>query len=181
MVSVLSKKYAKALCSLQDPSRLETTLISLQRVAMAMRNEQVKDIVASTQVDQAAKFQLFGEIASSSDEQVVNLLKILIEKKRLSIVEAVADEIRAFLADKSGKYEGRVVANFDVEAAEMSRLEQVVSSRLKKSITLSFAKSTSSEFDGIKVELDDLGYEIEIDKKRLKNNIIEHILRSNKI
>ena len=53
--------------------------------------------------------------------------------------------------------------------------------KLSKTISLNFEKVTKEAFNGIKVEIDDLGIEVEIDKRKIKNSLVEHILSSNKI
>ena len=48
-------------------------------------------------------------------------------------------------------------------------------------LSVIFVKTDASGFNGIKVEISDLGIEIEINKNALKKSIIAHVLNTSKI
>lgn len=85
------------------------------------------------------------------------------------------------LAQKSGKVSGIATACFDVEASDLSEISQMLSKKLNREVELVFVKTDASGFNGIKVEISDLGIEIEINKNALKKSIIAHVLNTSKI
>jgi F-type H+-transporting ATPase subunit delta len=181
MVSSISKKYTKALTTSQTDAQLEQSYVALNNISSALKISKFQDILGSKDISLDKKASLISEISGSSDAKLSNFISLLLKANRVEIVPAVAEEIREFLANKSGKAEGRVTASFDVGSAELEEISKVLSTKLKREIGLTFEKTDTAHFNGIKVEIDDLGVEVEINKDALKKSVIAHILNTTKI
>ena len=57
----------------------------------------------------------------------------------------------------------------------------MLSKKLNREVELVFVKTDASVFNGIKVEISDLGIEIEINKNALQKSIRAHVLNTSKI
>lgn len=181
MISTLSKKYTKALISSLSEAELTEALASLQKLASVQKISKFQDILVSKELSMAQKEALLMEISSATSAKNRNFIALLLQKKRVDLAAAIADEIREYLSSKSGKAYGKATASFDVSDSELSEISRVLGSKLNRSIELSFSKVETSCFNGIKVEIEDLGAEIEINKNSLKREIVSHILNTSKI
>ncbi len=181
MVSSVSKKYTKAMTSSLNEAELAQSYKALKNISGALKISKFQDILGSKDVSIEQKAALLSEISESKDAKLANLISLLLKANRIEIVPAIAEEIREFLAVKSGKAEGKATASFDVAAEDIKEISRVLSSKLNRDIELSFVKTDASNFSGIKVEIEDLGVEVEINKDALKKSVIAHILNTTKI
>jgi F-type H+-transporting ATPase subunit delta len=181
MVSSVSKKYTKAMISLLNEAQLAQSYKALKNISSALKISKFQDILGSKDVSIEQKAALLSEISENNDTKLANLFYLLLKAKRIEIVPAIAEEIREYLAVKSGKAEGTATASFDVAAEDIKEISRVLSLKLNREIELSFVKTDASNFNGIKVEIEDLGVEVEINKDALKKSIIAHILNTTKI
>lgn len=181
MVSSVSKKYTKALAGAQSETELKQTYVSLRNISSALKISKFQDILASKDISIEQKALLISEISENKDAKFANLISLLLKAGRIEIVPAIAEGIRELLAAKSGKADGKTIASFDVDAADLSTISKALSLKLNRDIALSFEKTDTAHFNGIKVEIDDLGVEVEINKDALKKSVIAHILNTTKI
>lgn len=181
MVSSISKKYTKALVASLSNDELQKSYESLSKISSAIKLSKFQDIIGSKEVSLEEKAALIAEISGNNEAKLKNFIELLLKAKRIEIIPAVAEEIREFLAAKSGKAAGTVTASFDVDNADMQEIAKILSSKLQRQIELSFTKTDTAHFNGIKVEIQDLGVEVEINKDALKKSIIAHILNTTKI
>jgi len=181
MVSSVSKKYTKALSGTQSDTELQQSYDSLCNISSALKISKFQDILASKDISIEQKASLISEISGSKDIKLANLISLLLKAGRVEIIPAIAEEIRELLAAKSGKAAGKAIASFDVDATDLTTISKALSSKLHREIELSFEKTDTAHFNGIKVEIDDLGVEVEINKDALKKSVIAHILNTTKI
>jgi ATP synthase F1, delta subunit len=72
-------------------------------------------------------------------------------------------------------YRGEVVGNFDLSAEQLKALEENFSKKFNSKIKLD---GSNSDYNGVKVELDDLGVEVNFSIDRLKSQMSEYILKA---
>ncbi len=181
MISSISKKYTKALIGALSNEELQKSYESLSKISSAIKLSKFQDIIGSKEVSLEQKAALIAEISGNNEAKLKNFIELLLKAKRVEIIPAVAEEIREFLAAKSGKATGTVTASFDVDNADMQEIAKVLGSKLQRELELSFTKTDAAHFNGIKVEIEDLGVEVEINKDALKKSVIAHILNTTKI
>ena len=87
----------------------------------------------------------------------------------------MAEEMRKDVANTTKTYEGIVYSDSDIDAKVVQDLSDGLSKRFDSKITLEFIKN---DFDGIKVDVEDLGVEINFSKTRIDSQIIEHIVKA---
>ncbi|GEM_PF-1070717 len=181
MVSSISKKYTKAFIVSQSSAELQGSYEALSNIAVALKISKFQDILGSREVSNEQKSSFLIEISGSKNAKFISFVALLLKSKRVDIIPAVAEGIREFLSAKSGKARGVVLASFGVGSAELSEISKTLSLKLQREIELSFRKVDANLFSGIKVEIGDLGVEVEINKNALQKSVITHILNTNKI
>jgi len=102
-------------------------------------------------------------------------VKILVENGRINIIPALAEGMRKDTANTSKTYNGVVYSDSDIDAKVMQDLSSGLSKKFDSNISLDFVKE---DFDGIKVDVEDLGIEINFSKTRINSQIIEHIVKA---
>ena len=83
--------------------------------------------------------------------------------------------MRKDVANTTKTYDGIVYSDSDIDAKVVQDLSDGLSKRFDSKITLEFIKN---DFDGIKVDVEDLGVEINFSKTRIDSQIIEHIVKA---
>jgi F-type H+-transporting ATPase subunit delta len=72
-------------------------------------------------------------------------------------------------------YKGRIYSNSAVDKASVDLIARDLGTKTGSTIILDYV---ASDFDGIRVEVDDLNVEINFSKSRLNAQLVEHILKA---
>jgi F-type H+-transporting ATPase subunit delta len=118
---------------------------------------------------------LLAAVKPAKSEIINTLIKLLVEKNRTSIIPALAEGMRKDMADTNKTYSGVVYSDSDIDAKVIQDLTSGLSKKFDSNISLDFIKD---DFNGIKVDVEDLGIEINFSKTRINNQIIEHIVKA---
>lgn len=176
MEELIAKRYIKALKKDADIASMEETFSVLAGLAASFEDKKFVDIIANPYVSRDEKADmLLAAVASAKSEEINNLVKLLVENNRIGIIPALAEVMRKDIADTTKVYSGVVYSDQDIDAKIIEQLSSNISNKLNSNITLSFVKN---DFNGIKVDVQDLGVEINFSKSRINNQIIEHILKA---
>jgi len=176
MEELIAKRYVKALLSDTDAAFLKNVTTLFEEVAASFKNEKFLNIVANTEVSNADKTALLLEVVKpAKSERINNFVKLLVENKRVDVIPAVSEELRKTLARTTKTYAGTVFSNANIKAKVLTDLSKGLSKKYDSKVVLAFKKS---DFNGIKVEVDDLGIEIDFSKERINSQLIEHIIKA---
>jgi F-type H+-transporting ATPase subunit delta len=181
MTNVVARKYVKALILTYTSDEVSVVHTSLVKIASALNIQKLRFIMVSNDVSHAQKASLLVEIAENNDSKFANFIRLVVDKQKIDFVPSMAEELRKHIASKKGSVSGVVTANFNITTELKNSLEASLSRKLNKQVVLAVDAHPAHEFNGIKIDLDDIGVEVEIEKTKLKNEIIEHILKSDKI
>jgi F-type H+-transporting ATPase subunit delta len=99
----------------------------------------------------------------------------LVEKNRIGIIPAIAEGMRKDLIATTKTYTGLVYSDSDIDEKVLQGLSAGLSKKFDSKISLEFVKN---DFNGIKVDVEDLGIEIDFSKSRINTQIIEHIIKA---
>jgi F-type H+-transporting ATPase subunit delta len=175
-MEAIAQRYVKALASVLDQAALENLQPLFDALAEAYNDKRFAGMINDPQVDAAAKESLLLSVVESAQSSAVNnLIKLLVEKRRLAVIPAMAEVLLLTLAAMNETYEGRVYSSAAVEASTLNALSSDLGKKMDATITLAFVPS---DYDGIKVEVEDLGVEVSLSKSRLNAQVIEHILKA---
>ncbi len=176
MEELIAKRYIKALLSDSDIAFAQSITVIFEGLSDSFKNEKFLNIMASNDVSADDKASLLLDAVKSANSQKVNnFIKLLVENKRINIIPAIAEELRKNLANMTKTYSGVVLSNTNIRAKIIKNLSRGLSKKYNSKIVLSFKKT---DFNGIKVEVDDLGIEINFSKDRINSQIIEHIIKA---
>ncbi|MEJ2467949.1 MAG: F0F1 ATP synthase subunit delta [Campylobacterales bacterium] len=176
MEAVIAKRYVKALASVMDAESLANTKVLFDALTDAYNEKAFADVINDPQIESSEKERLLlSVVEGAKSEAVNNLIKLLVEKRRLAVIPAIAEALRLTLADANKTYEGKVYSNAPVDASTLEALSSDLGKKMNATIALAFVEA---DYDGIKVEVEDLGVEVSLSKSRMNAQLIEHILKA---
>jgi F-type H+-transporting ATPase subunit delta len=173
---LIAKRYIKPLMQSCDETSLDNLAVLLTSVAKAYENEKFNLIMHSNDVSSSEKCQLVLDMVSSINSTTVNnLIKLLAENGRLLLIPAIADQLTREISRSKRTFIGRIYSNSVVDQASVETIARDLGSKMGATIALSYV---ASDFDGVRVEVDDLNVEINFSKNRLNAQMVEHILKA---
>lgn len=173
---LIAKRYVKPLMESCDQTSLDNLSELLGGVAKAYENEKFNLIMNSNEVTSDAKSKLILDMVSSAKSSLVNnLIKLLAENGRLSLIPTLSDQLKREISRAKRTFSGRIYSNNVVDQASVDTIARDLGSKMGANISLSYV---ASDFDGIRVEVDDLNVEINFSKSRLNAQLVEHILKA---
>ncbi len=176
MEELIAKKYIKAIVDGSNISDIQNIAAVFSSLAISFKDEKFLNIIDSPNVSSSDKESiLLDGVKSAGSEKINNFVKLIVENKRINIIPAIAEEMRKDLARTTKTYEGTVYSDSDIDAKVISELSSGLSKKFDSKITLVFVKNN---FNGIKVDVEDLGIEINFSKTRINNQLIEHIIKA---
>ena len=176
MEELIAKRYMKALKSTSDIKTLENMTEVFSAIAESFKNDKFIQIINNPDVNQNQKSDILLEaVKSIKSNEINNLIKLLAEHNRLNIIPALAEVMRKDVANSSKIYAGTIYSDSDIDNKVIADLSQGLGEKFGSKISLSFVKN---DFNGIKVDVEDLGIEINFSKNRINNQMIEHIIKA---
>lgn len=175
MNDLVAKRYVKALISGRDTYTIDALSRNLSVIATAFADDKFISIISSPEVSDSQKVELVISFLENADYTLVNFIKLIAEKRRLDIIPEVANEMKIQLAKLNNTYTGVIYTNSELSYDYVSSIEAQFSRKFNVNLSLS---QNVCDFDGIKVDIDGLGVEISFSKKRLKSQMIDHILKA---
>jgi len=176
MSELIAKRYIKALKNDMDVETLTSVSEIFSGLAVSFKNEKFINVIDSPSVSAQDKTNiLLDAVKSAQSEKVNNFIKLLGENKRLNVIPSLAAALKKDIAQSSKTYLGTVYSDSDIDATAIKNLGDGLSKKYDSTITLNFVKN---EFNGIKVDVEDLGIEINFSKSRINDQIIEHIVKA---
>ena len=173
MSRTAAKKYAKVILENDNKDEVQNVRVSLKALCDLFGEEKFKDTVLSPLVSREDKVMLL--LGDNNDNTILkNLILLLIEKDRLSLIPYIYDELRLALAREMNRYDGYIYSNEDIDSETLSELTDNISKKFNCEIDFKKVKMQES---GFKVEVPDIGIEASFTKDRFKSSLIEHILR----
>ena len=176
MEELIAKRYIKALKSTVDADSMANMTTIFSALADSFEDGKFAGIVNNPNVAIEDKSTiLLAAVASANSDKINNLIKLLVENKRINIIPALAAEMKKDLAKSTKKYTGVVYSDSDIDTKTISELSSGLSKKFDSEIQLEAVKN---DFNGIKVDVEGLGIEINFSKDRIDSQIIEHIIKA---
>jgi len=176
MEELIAKKYIKALKDGSDLKYIQGVKSVFDALASSFEDDKFVNIVSNPNVNVKDKETLLLDaVKSAKSDKLNNFIKLLVEHKRINIIPAIAKELGRDIANETKTYSGVVYSNTKIDAKTIKQLASGLSKKFDSTITLEYVKS---DFNGIKVEVEGLGVEIDFSKDRINSQIIEHIIKA---
>jgi len=176
MEELIAKRYIKALNMGSDVASMQNITTLFSALAESFKNDKFVSIVANPSVKAEEKANILLDVVKTANsDKVNNLIKLLVDNRRINIIPAMAQELKHHLAKATKTYEGVIYSDVDIDSKVIEELSTGLSKKYDATITLVFVKN---DFNGIKVEVEGLGIEINFSKDRIDSQIIEHIIKA---
>jgi len=176
MEELIAKRYIKAMVNSSDASSFENIAAVFSTLADSFKDEKFVNIIESPDVSKSDKSSiLLDSVKSANSNEINNFVKLIVENKRINIIPAIAEAMRKDLANRTKTYTGTIYSDTSIDDKVLQELSDGLSKKFDSNITLSFVQN---DFDGIKVDVEDLGIEIDFSKTRINSQMIEHIVKA---
>jgi len=176
MEELIAKRYIKALSKGSDLASMQNITAVFTVLAESFKNDRFVNIIANPSIKAEEKSNiLLDAVKNANSSKINNFIKLLVENRRINIIPAIAQELKNDLAVTTKMYEGVVYSDTDIDLKVLEELSIGLSKKYDVTVTLAFIKN---DFNGIKVEVDGLGIEINFSKDRIDSQIIEHIIKA---
>ena len=176
MEELIAKRYIKAVKVDSDITSMENMTTIFSALAESFKDAKFINIINNPNVSKDQKSAiLLDAVKSANSSSVDNLIKLLAEHNRINIIPAIAEVLRKDVATTSKSFCGVIYSDTDIDAKVIEDLNSGLSKKFDANISLEFVKN---DFNGIKVDVEDLGVEIDFSKTRINNQIIEYIVKA---
>lgn len=138
--SVVTSRYAKALLELAEDgkalSKIESDIKDLD--AMLSDSEDLRELVTNPRIGKTKQREVIEAIASKAKFQTmtVNFLNVLIENRRLNVVDAIVKAVLKELSHRRGEKTAHIRVAQDLSAAQIKDLQDSLSKASGNPVTL---------------------------------------------
>ncbi len=155
--STIARPYAEAIFSLaKEQSELKSWSGMLSDVATVAENETMKAVISNTNVGKSQLADLVLDICGSElSDQGKNLIRLLAENRRLSLLGEIAAQYEVLRAEEEKTIEAEVVSAFEVSDAQQKQIAEKLKARLGREVTLS-CRVDQSLLGGVVIKAGDL-------------------------
>ena len=152
----IARPYAEAVYRLaKQENALSKWFGMLQFVSTVAADAQMQALIGNPKITSQQLEALFTSICEKQlDEQGKNLVKLLIENGRLSLLQEIADAYETLKAEQEGVVEAKIYSAFAMDNAQLSDLVKVLESRFGRKIEASVIVEPEL-IGGVKVEVGD--------------------------
>ncbi len=175
MNELIARRYVRALMELLKADELGKILASLESLDTLYKMDKFQLIIGSPDVSKDEKMDIVLSALGSKNEKLTNLIKLLNENDRLSLIPYIKDELKTQVLQLENVHKGVVLSNFNIQKSDLDKLQKSFSKKFGGVVELECKKSN---YPGIKIELDTLGVEASFSVERLKAQMVEHILKA---
>ena len=155
MIDVIANRYAEALFQIgEEENKIDNLYNELKEVSSLMNtNKDLNNVMKSPLVSKKEKIQLIDTLfAGKVDNDLKNFLKILIEKGRITSINAIGETYKELLNEKNNILEGYVISAVPMNDEKIKELETELSKKYNKNVTLE-NKVDKSVLGGVLVRL----------------------------
>lgn len=176
MEELIAKRYISAFKEDLDAESMLNATLLFDTLAKSFKDARFLEIMNSPNVSREEKLDiLLTAVKPAKSKNIDSLIKLLVENNRISIIPAIAESMRKDTAHTNKTYKGHIYSDSDLDAKVIQDLSIGLSKKFDSNITLDFVKEN---FSGIKVDVEDLGIEINFSKTRINDQIIQHIIKA---
>lgn len=171
----IAKKYVGALIESCEKAELNGILKDLKAISSAFGVAKFKDLIANPSISKSQKIELILSFLKEQNPKISNLINLLADNDRLNLIPAVCENLRRNIAILNNEFVGKIYSNTEISEAKIKDLEVQFSKKLNANIKL---EPVVCDYNGVKIDIVDLGYEISFSIDRLKSAMSEYILKA---
>jgi len=176
MSNTIAKRYVGALLDGAKKNDIKEYSIGLNAIESLFNDKKFTNIIKSPLIENNIKNDLLlSGISKLNNKRLNNFISVLSENNRLESIPSIAQEVRLEIAKSLNSYNGSIISNQKMTKADIEQIQKNLSKKLNSTIKLTLTKS---DYNGIKVEVKDLGIEVAFSKSLMNQQLIEHILKA---
>ena len=139
MIDVIANRYAEALFQLSEEENISKEIYCELHdvVQLVKKNKDLDNVFKSPLVAKNEKIDLIEALFNEKiNNNLKNFLKILVEKGRISSLQSIELTFKELLNEKHNILEGTVISAVALTAKKVKELEETLSKKYNKNITL---------------------------------------------
>lgn len=176
MDALVAKRYVKAL----KESFRTAELVKLDAVFSILtdifKQSASLNFMQNPEIDRQDKENiLLDAVKSVKSNKLNNFIRLLVEKNRIDIIPAISNVLTKEISAIKNNYIGYIYSNEKLDEKSLTGLSKNLSDKIGAKIDL---QQIQNGFDGIKVNVKDLGIEIDFSKTKIDSQITNHILKA---
>jgi F-type H+-transporting ATPase subunit delta len=170
---MIVEKYTKAFLASLSEDEVAAAYEAIARIALVAKDPKFILIVKSPLLSIEEKIKTLAEIAEYDNPKFLNFLRIILENKR----EDLFKEIHTSLYEKVSKYFNTYagVVEGNISSDLLKEIEEKLSQKFNATIKLQLDEK---DINGIKVFVDILNVEVALSEEKIKNDLINNILKA---
>lgn len=172
----IANRYTSALvvgASTEEIAKFATVFSGL---STALNDSKVKEVFNSPYISKEQKEEiLLDAVANVKSDKINNLLRVLVSKNRTQVIGAIHTSLVLTLEKMTNTFSGTIQSSIALDGATSSAFNESFSKKIDSTVNFDVEKSN---YDGIKVTVGSLGLEVGLSKTVVKDQMIEHILKS---
>ncbi len=137
-LSTLARPYAQAIFNLANENNtLKQWSETLTLLSQITQNESIIDLIHNPDITDEQLVLVITDIAKDElDEQGQNLVKIVAENDRLTIITAIAQSFETMRAESEGNIEAHVISAYAVNASQKKNIASALKKKLGREVTI---------------------------------------------
>jgi len=176
MEELIAKRYVDALLSLGNKSEKSLFVKTFNGLTLSFDDPKVSAMIKAPIIATSDKVEsLLATLGEKPNSKLVNFIKLLGEHKRLDLIPTISAVLNAQIQKESNIYKGNISSSKKLEIDEVAKLEDTLKRYTGSDIKLHQIKS---DLNGIRVDVEDLGIEVNFSKERVKEQLIDFIMKS---
>jgi F-type H+-transporting ATPase subunit delta len=156
-LSTIARPYAEAVFSLaSEESKLGDWSDMLALAATVAADADMQTLIGNTNINKAQLTGLFLDICGDKlTEQGKNLIKVLVENRRLVVLPEIASQFEALKAEAEKTVDAEVISAFEVSQTQQQQIADQLKQRLGREVSLT-CRVDESLLGGVVIKAGDL-------------------------
>ena len=97
------------------------------------------------------------------------------KNRRINLIPQIFEGLRSKIAATNNEFHGKIYSSKAIEKSKIKELETQISKKFNANVKL---EPVVTDYNGVKIDVEDLGFEISFSIDRLKNKMSEYILKA---
>jgi len=176
MEELIAKRYVDALLSVSNKRERTQYVKIFNAISESFKDDKVLSMIEAPIISTNDKVDsLLAILGSKPNQKLVNFIKLLGEHKRLGLLPSISNVLNAQIQKESNLYSGVIKSKEKIGGDKINQLEETLKRYTGSDIKLI---QEDSDLDGLRVDVEDLGIEVNFSKERVKEQLIDFIMKS---
>lgn len=137
-ISTVARPYSRAVFEFaQAKNKLAEWSDMLAFLSAVVSDPQMRSVISNTSVKKDQILKLMQDICGNNlDEFGINLVKVLMENRRLALLPEIKDQYQTLRAEAEGTIEAELISAFETSDEQVNNISAALEKRLGKKVSL---------------------------------------------